>query len=395
MAGDGVRGQVADLAENLYDRSDELAIALARAITREVRLHQSATRVPMDVVAESCGAHARALFHAIAAGTAFDSGPATEVGIRRAREGVPLSSVMDAYRVGFREVWEAIAAESVSKIRLNGEAMRILTKKTLAAQSMYTAAMTESYRDEQSHLLRDDESERSVLFDRLLHGRLFERWSVWEAADCLWLPGSGPFVVIAAEVTSVADEALTQIESKLRSMDVYSAWRLLPDLHVGIVHVKTGKHLEKVLALVSRVAKSRVGVSPCFHDLRETAQALRYARVVLRGRFDIGHPVVQFDSSILGCAAVSDPEVMVKLVTPIIECFAELADNEREVLFETFRAWLENDGSVRAAGEVLFCHANTVRYRLHRIEQRTGRSLSRPRDVAELCLAFEVHRRVM
>jgi DNA-binding PucR family transcriptional regulator len=43
----------------------------------------------------------------------------------------------------------------------------------------------------------------------------------------------------------------------------------------------------------------------------------------------------------------------------------------------------------------LFCHPNTVRYRLHRIVERTGRSLSRPRDLAELCLAFEVHRHLM
>jgi hypothetical protein len=38
---------------------------------------------------------------------------------------------------------------------------------------------------------------------------------------------------------------------------------------------------------------------------------------------------------------------------------------------------------------------NTVRHRLRRTEKHTGRSLSRPRDVAELCLAFEVHRRLM
>jgi DNA-binding PucR family transcriptional regulator len=56
---------------------------------------------------------------------------------------------------------------------------------------------------------------------------------------------------------------------------------------------------------------------------------------------------------------------------------------------------VDNDGSTRAVGELLFCHPNTVRYRLHRIEQRTGRSLSKPRDVAELCLAFEVQRRLM
>jgi hypothetical protein len=79
-------------------------------------------------------AHARALFRAIAAGIQFDLAPATEVGIERARDGVPLASVMEAYRIGFREVWEAIVAESASRTRLNGEALRILTEKTLAAQ---------------------------------------------------------------------------------------------------------------------------------------------------------------------------------------------------------------------------------------------------------------------
>ena len=50
---------------------------------------------------------------------------------------------------------------------------------------------------------------------------------------------------------------------------------------------------------------------------------------------------------------------------------------------------------VNAAAERLFCRPNTVRHRLRRIEKRTGRSLSRPRDVAEPCLAIEVHRRLM
>jgi DNA-binding PucR family transcriptional regulator len=40
-------------------------------------------------------------------------------------------------------------------------------------------------------------------------------------------------------------------------------------------------------------------------------------------------------------------------------------------------------------------YSDAVRHRLRRIEQRTGRSLSRPRDVAELCPAFEVHKRLM
>lgn len=40
-------------------------------------------------------------------------------------------------------------------------------------------------------------------------------------------------------------------------------------------------------------------------------------------------------------------------------------------------------------------HPNTVRYRLKRLEERTGRSLSDPRWVAELSLAYEIDRRLV
>jgi GGDEF-like domain len=265
------------------------------------------------------------------------------LGIERARDGVPLASVMEAYRVGFRAVWDAAVQESEARVDHDGRALSVLTAKIFAAQDIFTNAMARAYRDEQSRRALTDESERSVLIDSVLHGRLFEQSSVWEAADYLRLPSEGPYVIIAAAVPAVGAEALPEIESKLRSMDVFSAWRVLPDLHVGIVHIKTDKQLGNALSLVSRVATNRVGVSPRFDDLRETAQALRFARVMLRGRADPGLQVTSFDGSILGTAAISAPEIMVKLVTPTIERFAGLADNERDILFDTFRVWLEND----------------------------------------------------
>jgi hypothetical protein len=255
--------------------------------------------------------------------------------------------------------------------------------------------MAVGYREEQTRQLEKGESERSVLLDAVLHGWFLGTRSLWEVADALRLPSPGPYVVIAAEVPTVGTASLPEIESKLRSIDVFSAWRLLPDLHVGIVYVRSDAHLASVLALISRMATNRVGVSARFDDLRETAQAMQHARLMLRGRADPSAPVAVFDGSILACAAVSAPEVMVKLVSPMMQCFAELTDDERHVLFDTFRAWLESDGELRAAAELLFCHPNTVRYRLHRIEKRTGRCLSRPRDLAELCIAFEVNRRLL
>lgn len=387
--------EVADVAEAVYQRTDEVSILLARAISREVWLYEATAPVHSDVVVAGCAATMRAVFGAIGAGEEFNVAVATRLGVERARDGVPLPSVMEAYRVGFREVWEIVAAEVATRPHTNADVLRTLTAKLMTAQDVFTAAMAAGHRQEQTRRLVGDETRRSMLVDALLHGRLFEQCSLWEAADYLRLPSTGPFVAVAADLTPSGPDPLPDIEAKLRSLDVPSAWWALPDVQVGIVHVTTDRQLAAALALVARVAIARVGVSARFDDLREIARALHQARITLRGRADRGSPVSVFDGSILATAAVSAPEVMVELANPVMECFADLADEEREILFETFRAWLDHDGSMRTAGEILFCHPNTVRYRMHRIEQRTGRSLTRPRDVAELCLAFEVHRRLM
>jgi hypothetical protein len=165
----------------------------------------------------------------------------------------------------------------------------------------------------------------------------------------------------------------------LRSLDVYSVWRLLPDLHAGIVHIHSQQQLDKVPALVSRLAAAPVGVGARYDDLRDTPEALHFAEVMLRSRRDRASPVSLFDGSILAAAAVSAPAVMVKSARAVLDGLADLTDEERDVLLETFLVWQDNEAPADNSAKV------------RRIEKRTGRSLSRPRDVAELCLAVEVH----
>jgi hypothetical protein len=236
---------------------------------------------------------------------------------------------------------------------------------------------------------RDD----GKLLDSLLQGRILDRWSTWDIAHRLGLPSEGPFVIIAAEASAVGKVVLPEIESKLRSLDVYSAWRVFPDFQVGIAHIKSQQQLDKVVALLSRTTAHRVGVSARFDDLRDTPQAFHVAKVTMRGRTE--SRVAVFDGSILATAAVSAPDVMLRSVGTVLDRFRDLDDEERELLFETFRVWQECDASMNVTAEALVCHPNTVRHRLRRIEQRTGRSLSRPTDLAELRLVFEVHRRLM
>jgi hypothetical protein len=260
---------------------------------------------------------------------------------------------------------------------------------------MIAHAVAAGNRDEQNRQLLTEASPRSNRLDGLVAGRGFDDWSLRDIAGFLRLPTNGPFVVIAAQVSVAGDEPLPEIESKLRSLDVSSAWTLLPGLQVGVARVTSDEKFDAMVALMSRMTTARVGVSAAFEDLRETPTALHVARVMLRGRGDSGSSVAVFDGSILAAAVVSAPEAMIRTVGPALDGFSDLPDEEREMLFETFRVWQDNDACVRNAAEVLFCHPNTVRYRLRKIEVRSGRSLSRPKDVVELYLAFEVHRRLM
>jgi sugar diacid utilization regulator len=305
-----------------------------------------------------------------------------EVGVRAA-VGVPV--IVDG------RVWGLAAVGSVGP-----GAMPADTEARISGFAELVAmALVAGYRDEQKRQLLAEPSRRANLIDALLEGRGFDERGLREVAGYLRLPVNGPFVVVAAQAPAVGDEPLPEIESKLRSLDIFSAWRLLPDSQVGIVHVNSDRKLDVIVALMSRMTPARVGVSAAFNDLRDTRQALHVARMMLRGPTDSASSVAVFDGSIVATAAVSAPEVMVKTVGAALDYFDDLPDEDREMLFETFRVWQNSDASVSAVADRLYCHPNTVRHRLRRIEKGTGRSLARPRDVAELCLAFEVHRRLM
>jgi hypothetical protein len=262
-------------------------------------------------------------------------------------------------------------------------------------EDLFTTVMCTGSRNQPRQQVLGHASQRALAMDALLYGQLFDDWRLWDIANYLRLPTEGNFVVIAAAVGAAGVEPLLEIESKLSTLDVYSAWRLVPGLQVGIAHIGSDRRLDKIVALLSRATADPVGVSAPFDGLRNVPHALHCAKVSLRGYRTRTTNVVVFDGSILATAAISAPGAMVNSTAATLDGFARMSPEERDTLFETFRAWQDSGASVRATADLLFCHPNTVRYRLRRIEQCTGKSLSRPRDLVELCLALEVHRRLL
>ena len=72
----------------------------------------------------------------------------------------------------------------------------------------------------------------------------------------------------------------------------------------------------------------------------------------------------------------------------------ELPTQDRSSLLSTLQAWFDAGGSAVETGKRIYCHPNTVRYRLRRLQKHTGRSLDDPKAVAELLAALDALRLV-
>ena len=57
-------------------------------------------------------------------------------------------------------------------------------------------------------------------------------------------------------------------------------------------------------------------------------------------------------------------------------------------LLRSLEAYIEHNGNWERAARQLYCHRHTLRYRIRKIEELTGRDLSRATDRIELWLAL-------
>jgi hypothetical protein len=387
---------IVELGKLMLARAPKLGKAMADLLCREIDAYSDGTVVTKEEVRDSCVANVTFIFDSLAGNADVDVSPAEHTGTARALAGVPLPAVMTAYRIGFRFMWEQTLTAARSAA-IPTDSILDATARVFTAQDTFTQAMSTAYRQQLTAQILEREEERSALVEALLAHRITDTHSLWEAADLLRLPTSGPYVVVAAELPSIGKLGLPTIENKLSIRDIRSAWRLLPDLQVGIVHLRgpvPPDTFDTLVEVLRQAATARVGISPPFHELAETSEALRFARLAATGKPLADSLVAVFDDTPLAVAAVSAPDVMAKIGSSVLGALIALPAEERTVLLDTFQAWMQAGGSAKDTAAKIYCHPNTVRHRLHRIEELTGRSLSRPTDLAELCLAFEIERRL-
>ncbi|MGF6883116.1 hypothetical protein ABIA39_002057 [Nocardia sp. GAS34] len=319
-------------------------------------------------------------------GRGIDLEDARRTAARCAREGAPLPEVLKVYRAAFVALWRAILDRERSRSVQTCEKLLAAATTILQFADRHADAMTEAYREAGAGVRISPQRRRSALLEALLTGHPTPEAGPWEAAALLGFPRGAHHVVVVADTPRVAEESLPDVEEKLAAAGIVSAWRLTPAQQLGLVALRDDA-VDTVVRVVTSTTGARAGISPLFDNLSETPRALLLAQAALQ-TIPAREPGVHvFSSSPLAALVVCAPGEGLRLASRVLGPVLALPAEDRAMLIETLWVYLSNLGSAENAAQLLYCHANTVRYRLRRLQDLTGRHLSDPCDAAELMAA--------
>ncbi|GAA1205523.1 PucR family transcriptional regulator [Prauserella alba] len=377
---------LAELADLAATRLAELADDVVADCVDRMDVYR--TVVPRDDLRRSIEHNLRYIVAALRdPGGSRDLSAPRETGRRRAYQGAPLPEVLRAYRLTFTAVWDVL----IRHARDGHEPTRttLIGAGTLLWQlaDEHAIELTEAYRAATAELLTEQHQRRAALVEALFTGQVGPDASPWEIAKLLDLQPNVDLVVVAAENSALADAGLPRVEQRLADRGIVSAWRLTPTLHTGVVSLRPGQR-DELFAVLREAATTRTGVSPPYQSLRDTPRALHLASVALAGIPAGKAEVRTFGTSPLAALVACDPDESERVAYQVLGAVLELPADDRTSLLDTLRAWFDQAGSAEQAAKQLYCHPNTVRYRLRRINELTGRSLAQPFDVAELATAL-------
>jgi hypothetical protein len=366
--------------------------AACTATLARIPFYRDEKIVPVGELSQSIADNVRALVAAIGDPSAsLDSAAAEATGRRRASQGAPLPEVLRCYHICFTTLWDELV-QHVGGSPGPEDSAALLTAAGLIFQltDQHATALSEAYRAATAEMLLARSERRSALVEALLTGQPGPDGVPWEAADLLGMHRDGLFVVVAADTRGLAEPGLPDVERRLSDRGIVSGWRLTSVQQMGVVSLRPDREdrcYDRMLAILRAAARSRTGVSPAYSSVADTPRALRLAQAALAG-LPLGMPQVRaFSPSPLAALMVHDSQERRRLTREVLGDVLGLPAKERSILLDTLDAYLDHDGSADRASNVLHCHPNTVRYRLRRLQELTGRSLTDPSGVAELVAA--------
>jgi sugar diacid utilization regulator len=343
--------------------------------------------------------HHEALVRSIARGRALERDEMSFIRPRAARRvgRIPLASFMRGFRTYMELLWEAVLETAVdehskdSALLAVGIVIRYIDAATTEAAEVFIEG--ERLQSAQGEALRRD------LVEDLLAGVAPAPGPKLAAARDAGLVDGAQLVLVAAAL--MGDEA---DDHRLRS----AASAIARAFGSAVEPLTVVRHREVVCIapvpesgdLVAALARAQqrlggdgialaVGVS-AGSDLAGLPDAYAEASAAVERLRPDGGVLALETLSAFDCLAMFGREVAWRRTAPALRLFVAEDRADGSVLITTLRAYAEADFNVKVAAAQLFVHPNTARYRLAKIEERTGLDVRSFADVQELLIAVRV-----
>lgn len=304
----------------------------------------------------------------------------TEVGVSRARAGIPLEALMTAIRHDFSVLWEAL-----TRLATQDDAELVIrhTGIVLSTVDEYVSQVQQAYTAEEHRMQAEESSVRQGVIASLFQdlNPTDERLST--IASALGLDPEESLLAVAAKGEDVP--ALRVLVS-----DHERAGGTMFTHHLGDVLIAFTRSSElsgsRLETIERRLAEVRVGLvyAAGIGSLRRTALTARDLAQVLTAD-EIGAMTWERGWSRLAARALNAAGN--SIVTDVEAALAVCGAAERERLVEAVQTYL-NTGNIGASASKLFCHRNTVANRLRRFAELTGVDPMIPAEAARLVVGW-------
>jgi sugar diacid utilization regulator len=390
---------MAQLVLVLTEREDELVaegIRRIREIPEYARVTDEAFWADVD---RHVTEHHEALVRSIARGRALDRDEMSFIRPRASRRvgRIPLTAFLRGFRTYMELLWEAVLETGVderskdSALRAVGIIIRYIDIATTEAAEVFLEG--ERLQSAQGEALRRD------LVEDLVAGVAPAPGPKLAAARGAGLVDGAHVVVVAASPMGepAEDHRLRSAASAIgrtfgsavepltvvRQGDVLCIAPAPPAGELAAALTRTQQRLSAdgiVLAIGVSAEAGLAGLPDAYGEASAAVERLRPSGGVLALE----------QLSAFDCLAMFGREVARRRTAPALRRFVAEDRADGSVLIATLRAYAEADFNVKVAAAQLFVHPNTARYRLAKIEERTGLDLRRFADVQELLIAVRV-----
>ncbi|MFZ0039958.1 MAG: helix-turn-helix domain-containing protein [Solirubrobacteraceae bacterium] len=358
---------------------------LAERIVARVRVEIAGYgRLPRDVVDGQVMDVARSnvellvgAIHSSRAVTETELEPFRASAHERASQGMSLEDVLHAYRLGGRLVWEELIA--AARPDEHG-ALPALAGLVMDYLDRVSTAVANAYLEERQHLVSDEEHRLRVLLEALCGEEPIDS-SERRQLGSVGLAAGSSYRPFAATVPGEGAPAHSRLAGRLRGHGILAVSE--GDRVFGVMAVD---HQASIGSRAGEEAMVAVGDTSARPELEAGLEEARLAADlgVRTGRSG----VFQVSDLIPELLLARSPRLAEQLGRRALRPLLTGSVGRRPDLLETLRALFAAGLERRQAAASLHIHPNTLDYRLRRISQLTGLSLTRPRDIACLELSL-------